>query len=494
MLSYFLVNSPVDLWGLFLIILVFIFGFRLLFALKKTEWLIYFLLVWLPLESLVLRYTPIAYYSGIKYFSEVLIYGLFFFAWRYYFKETKQFWPRLPINKWLLVFVGVGVISLLFNWYSPMIWLLGLRQFLRFVLLVFIIKFLNYEEKIVKRVISVGVLILGLEVLFGLIQYLSGGIFDKFLFSTQVVTVGGLATLGGIEQFWEPGSRVFATMGRYDQLGSWLALGLLLVFPFIYYLKNKQYKFYGWLAFFISVLVLVLTMSRASWLGFAFGIIAIGWFLYKEKRILYVFCILAVLLGGYLVGFAWARDNLSQITEKPGQTLAERMFEAVSWRAWQNSYDGYGRIFFIINTPRIVVWSSPLWGVGPGNYGGGVAAALLNTTVYNRLRLPFGIQDIYGQIDNSWFSVWGEYGTFGLVFLGGVFIVIIKTANNIYKNSHDELARLLASGVFGATIGLMVMAFFGPYFEFRSLMFYYWLAVGILFLFYVGDKEGTITN
>ena len=42
-MSDFLVNSPVDLWGLFLLILVFALSFSLLFAMKKPHWLIYFL-------------------------------------------------------------------------------------------------------------------------------------------------------------------------------------------------------------------------------------------------------------------------------------------------------------------------------------------------------------------------------------------------------------------------------------------------------------------
>ncbi|MBI4427152.1 MAG: O-antigen ligase family protein [Candidatus Magasanikbacteria bacterium] len=449
---------------------------------KKPHWLIYFLLIWLPLENIILRYAPTGVYGYIKYFPEVLIYGFFFFAWYFYAKNTKQLWPRLVINKWLLAFVGIGAVSLLFNWYSSMIWFLGMRQLLRFVLLIFIIIFLRCEENVIKKIIRVGAMVLGLEVLIGLAQYLSGGALDRYLFFSPTVAISNIAVLGGVERFWAPGSRVFATLGRYDQLGSWLAIGLLLAFPFVYHLKNIKYKFYLWCGFFISVLVLGLTMSRASWLAFVLGIITIGWFLYKDKKVLYVFGFAAILLAGYLIGFAWARDNVSQITEKSQQTLAERMFEAVSLRAWQNSYDGYGRIFFIINTPRMVVPASPLWGVGPGNYGGGAAAALLNTEVYNRLRLPFGIQDIYGQIDNSWFSIWGEFGTLGLIFWAGMFVVIIKTAKNIYTNSGDGFTRLWSAGMVGATVGVMVVGFFGPYFEFRSLMAYYWVGAGLLLM------------
>lgn len=494
MFSDFLIDSPIDLWGLFLLFLIFIFSFTFLFTIKKSHWLVYFLLVWLPLENFILHYASIDAYSYIKYLPEILIYGFFFFAWRFYFKETKQFWPHLPVNKWLLVFVGIGAVSLLFNWYEPTIWLLGLRQLLRFVLLVFIIVFLRLEKNTIKRVAIVGVGVLGLEIIIGLAQYFSGGALDRYLFFSPAVTISGLAAVGGLEQVWEPGSRVFATLGRYDQLGSWLAIGLLLSFSFLYQIKNQKYKIFGWTAFLAGVITLVLTMSRASWIAFAFGLIAIGWFLYKDKRVLYILGISAVLLAGYLIGFAWARGNVSQITDKPHQTLAERVFDAVSLRSWQNSYDGYGRVFFIVNTPRVVVWSSPLWGVGPGNYGGGAAAALLNTRAYNRLHLPFGIQDIYGQIDNSWFSLWGEFGTIGLIIWVGVFVIIIKTAKQIYHNSNNEFHKWWSAGMLSATVGIMAVGFFGPYFEFRSLMAYYWLSVGILFLFYVKDKNGKITS
>ena len=165
------------------------------------------------------------------------------------------------------------------------------------------------------------------------------------------------------------------------------------------------------------------------------------------------------------------------------------MFEAVSIDAWRDSYEGYGRIFFIINTPRMVVSQYPLFGVGPGQYGGGVAAALLHTDMYDRVHLPFGIQNTVGQIDNNWMSIWGETGTVGLIFWLGFFIAIIKMSLQVSRKSHHQFSRTTAEGLVGLTVGIMLIGFFGPYFEFRTLMFYYFSIVGVVALSWYGIKN-----
>lgn len=478
--AYFLAYLPANIWVLFLLFLVFVSGLLLFFQLRKTQIIIYLLLIWLPLESLVLRWTPVEYYGYIKYCPEVLLYGVFLIAWWRYWRRTGRILPALPLNKWLLGFLAVAIISLIANWYSPAVWLLGLRQLLRFVLLIFLVFFVAYPPEVRKKFFICGAIVLGGEIFLAFIQYLSGGALDPYLFSTQAVNIGNRAWLGGIEQFWTPGTRVFATLGRYDQLGSFLMLGLLFLFPVWYFAKEHKYKLWIGVLFLSGLLALFLTMSRASWLAFFVGIVVIGIGWLKEKKLAIAIGILAAILSVYLVGFAVARENALSITERSNQNLAERIFESVSLRAWRESYNGYGRIFFIINTPSVVVWSSPLWGVGPGNYGGGVAAALLNTKVYERLRLPFGIQNVYGQIDNSWFCLWGEYGTLGLVLWGGILVTIFCKARKSFQKGADE-HKWLAAGVAGATVGIAVLGFFGPYFEFRTLMFYYWLAVGLFF-------------
>ncbi|MFA6427562.1 MAG: O-antigen ligase family protein [Candidatus Magasanikbacteria bacterium] len=482
MIETALVYLPNNFIGLTLLGLAFILGLTLIFYVKKSEWIIYLLLVWFPFESLVLMYTPIRYFSYVKYIPEIIMYGLVIASFISFIRRKKKILSRQPLNKWIIGFVVISFISLLFNWYSPVVWTLGMRQILRFVLLLFVIVWMEYDEKVLKHIMIWGISMIGLEAILGLVQYASNGRLDQYLFSTRTVTVGNAAIVGGLEQFWTVGSRVFATMGRYDRLGSFIALGLIMAFPYAYHLKKNIHKVSFAILGLCSAFVLGLTYSRASWIACGVGVFVIGIILLKDKRVWIAFGVGFSVLALYLIGFAIAKDNLMSITEKPTQTIAERVVEAFSLKAWRESYEGFGRIFFIINTPRVVVWNYPFFGVGPGQYGGGAAAALINTDMYDRLHLPFGIQNTYGQIDNNWLSMWGEVGTIGLVIWIGLFVAIIRLSHDVWLRSQHEFDKLTALGLIGLTCGIMSMGFFGPYFEFRSLMFYYWTIVGIVAL------------
>ena len=48
---------------------------------------------------------------------------------------------------------------------------------------------------------------------------------------------------------------------------------------------------------------------------------------------------------------------------------------------------------------------------------------------------------------------------------------------------------ILAEGFVGLVIGIMILGFFGPYFEFRTLMFYFWFLAGILVLLWREKRQ-----
>jgi O-antigen ligase len=479
---------PINILSFCLIAIIGILGLIFLFQIKNTQWVIYFLLIWFPFESLVLRYTPIDYYAYVKYFPEVLLYSLAIAAWVYFMSKSHSIIPKNSLTKWFVAYLVVAIISLAINRYSPVIWILGLRQLFRFALVFFIVLFCQYDRQTLYRFVWIGGGMILIQAILGVVQFLAGGRLDPYLFSTAVIQIGNTALLGGAEQFWTPGTRVFATMGRYNTLASFLALGSALFFPVIYTLKEKKHKLW---AMGIAVLLgttLLLTFSRAGWVAAFAAIFFIGWRVIKDKRILIVASTFTLVIVGYISVFSIIHGNVSQIVDQPKQSIAERILEAVSIRSFRESYEGYGRIFFIVNTPRMVVASAPLFGVGPGNYGGGVAASLLNTEAYDRIGIPFGIQNVYGQIDNSWLSIWGEVGTLGLLSWIGLFVAIYSGALLVTKKSHDTFEVAWARGVMGAVIAISVLSFFSPYFELRALMFYFWLAVGGVFLFLQKNK------
>lgn len=481
----FLSTLVPNFFTIFLFGILFVTLLWFLFSLRKSEYILYFLMVWFPLESVVLKYTPLEYYSLVKYVPEVVLYGFFVASFFSYFKKTGKLIPKNPLGKWLFAFLAVALVSLLLNVYSVTIWALGIRQVLRFALVYFVILFLQYDKDVIKRLLLTGGAVMLFESVLAIVQYLSHGAMDRYLFSDDVISVGGNALVGGAEQFWEKGTRVFATLGRYDRLGSLLAVGIVALFPFCLKSGKEDRRF--WYVFCVIGLALILTRSRASWIAAVIGIVTIGVGILHERKVQWALGIAGFLVMAYLGLFTLYGGGGVQVVDKPTQTLAERLLEAVSFRSWKESYEGYGRIFFIINTPRHVIVSSPFFGVGPGNFGGGVAASLLNTKVYDKLKLPFGIENQYGQIDNSWLSLWGEMGTLGLLVWIGFFVSLWNMAKFVYlKGTGDE--KLLALGLLGIIPGIMAMGFFGPYFEFRSLMCYFWIISGVVALSWNNHK------
>jgi putative inorganic carbon (HCO3(-)) transporter len=465
-------------------------AFVLLFVAKKTEWILYGLLVWLPLESLLLIYAPLEAYAYVKYIPELVLYGLVVGAClKFFFKRGFFVPPRHPLIRWIGAIVACAVISLLLRWYDPVTWGLGLRQLLRFVLLVIVILVMRYDESVLKKIWWVACSMIALQAVFGMVQYVSGGALDRYLFSTETVAVGNQALIVGAEQTWEPGTRIFATMGRYDRLGSLLALGIIVLFPWIYHTKSRTRVWWvGVLILFLSA-VLILTRSRASWIAALVGVVSIGWYVKRDKRVITYGSVALGLVLLYVGVVAVVRQQSLQVVETRSQTVVDRLAEAVSPVAWQNSYDGLGRIYFIINTPRRVVSEYPLFGVGPGRYGGGVAAALGNTEMYDQTHMPFGIENKVGQIDNNWMSIWGEFGTVGLLAWIGLFLGVIGMSREVASRARNTFEQAIAEGVGGLALGIMCIGFFGPYFEFRTLMFYFWLMVGIVSVIWYRIRE-----
>ncbi|MBI2614179.1 MAG: 50S ribosome-binding GTPase, partial [Gemmatimonadetes bacterium] len=103
-----------------------------------------------------------------------------------------------------------------------------------------------------------------------------------------------------------------------------------------------------------------------------------------------------------------------------------------------------------------------------GQFGGGTVAALRNTRVYEQLGLPFGVYGTDGYIDNSWFSLWGETGTLGLLFYLWVYLGLFAYALRLHRRSQDAFTRSLALGFAAAQIGIAFNALLSTLLEIRT--------------------------
>lgn len=460
------------------------FGAVIAAAVYRPLWVLGSLAVYLPFETIVLKFTPDEIYVYARFFSEILIYLLAaVVVWRILNGTSRL--RHTPVDLPFILFLVILLASALINAVEPSVAVLGARQILRFVLVFFIVVYLQPDRPYIKRLTAIMLGVVGIEALIGLTQSFVGGPLDALLLPSEARTFGEITLTGGVTQFWDPGSRIFATLGRYDRLGNFLYFFLLIAVGLFYQAKALKDRRDLIPLFLLGLPALVLTYSRASWFAFLIGFLFIGIWIMRDRRVIAAFVSFVIVVTAYL---GVTGLNVRFITEAPGQTLVERFYEAFSYSRWRGEYYGLGRVFWMVQTPMTVIPASPLFGFGPGQYGGGAVAALGNTRVYEQLGLPFGVFGTEGIIDNNWFSLWGESGTLGLIFFLWMYVAILAECLRVYRTSPDAFTRSVAIGTMAAMLGIAFNAFLSTAFEIRTLAFYLWLYAG--FVVVLGEESG----
>lgn len=440
-----------------------------------------FLALYLPFEPFILKFVPDSIYLATRFFSEGLVYLVALVVlWRW-FRGSLHI-PRTTLDTPFVLFVISLVAAAVIHFVPLPIALLGLRQILRFMIVFFLVVSLRPTKTFIKKLTVALLVILLVQSVIGIAQSFVGEPLDQLLISSEDRTFGEVTLTSGVEQFWDPGSRVFSTLGRYDRLGNFLYIFLLLATGFLFTLAYQKSKLNTllWWVFALGIPTLILTYSRSSWFAFLIGFLFIGLIIKRDKKVFAGLMASVLIILGYL---AVSGLTVGLIAETPGQTLSERFFESFSYTRWRGEYYGLGRVFWYVHTPTTVVAASPIFGWGPGQFGGGAVAALHNTSVYDQLGLPFGVFGTEGFIDNNWFTLWGEAGTLGLFFFLWMYIALFRRSLATYHAADDPYVKGLAIGFAAVMLAVSFNAFTSSSFEIRTLAFYLWLYGGFVWTF-----------
>lgn len=446
------------------------------------------LVVYTVFEPFILKFVPDEYYLFMRYAGEGLLIILLISLIISKLLKGDFEYKKSPTDIPLALFIIASVVSMVINLQEPYIWILGLRQIFRYAILYYIIIYSDIKKDFIKKLLMLFIALLIIQAAIGLAQAVIGAPADNFLLPGKERGFESIDVPSYVVQFWEAGQRVFATMGRYDRLGVFMGIIMSMIIGFLYQFKDKRIKNALLVALIFSLPTFVLTYSRMSWLGLVLAVIAIGAFIKKDKRLIFglIALTIAVVLfsGAYMVSEG---IRLYQITDKADLTVVERVLGMFSMSELKTSYRSYGRLYFIANTPAKVVALNPFFGVGLGQYGGGVAQVLGNTDKYYEAGVPFGIEGIYGQIDNNWMSIWGEVGTIGLLIFIGLIYSLWGYAKKLYQKTKDNLTKSIALGFLGVVILVSFVSFFSPMFEIRTCAMFFWLLAGLVV--YLGNQE-----
>ncbi|PIR14010.1 hypothetical protein COV49_00265 [Candidatus Falkowbacteria bacterium CG11_big_fil_rev_8_21_14_0_20_39_10] len=463
-------------------VLAFVFALGLLaLSSQRMEIGLYFLMVYIPLEPFLLKFIDEDLILYFKYGNEALIFLLLIITLIKYFKKHGFKYIKTPIDLLLAIFILITIVSAVANLENPVFWILGLRQIFRYVLLYYIIIYSELSRKTSQRLAVLLMILLAAQAAIGLGQAIIGPGADNFLMPDKKANIEGFSSSEyDYYQFWESGQRVFSTMGRYDILGIFLCLAMLMAVGLIFEIKRFSSRFLLFIIFLFSLVTLALTYSRMSWLALVLGVFFMGVIIKRNKKIIFFLLIGLILLTAYLGAYVSTNNiDISRLNDQADMTLASRFLMLFSLSDLKNSYKYQGRLYFIVKTPAVVVKNYPLLGVGLGQYGSGVAFALHNTSKYDELGLPFGIEDREGQIDNNWFSLWGETGTLGLIALAVMIYGLFRYGLKIYNNSQDKFIKGVGLGFGAVVLAFSWLTLLGPYFESRIPSFYFWLLAGL---------------
>ncbi|MEK7452143.1 MAG: O-antigen ligase family protein, partial [Patescibacteria group bacterium] len=358
----------------------------------RPLWILAFLAVYFPFESVILKFIPNDAYVITRYASEGMIYVIAgVMLLRVLVRAIKL--PTTPIDLAFILFLITLLGSALINFVPFDIAILGTRQILRFMIVFFLVIYLKPSKEFVKKLTMILFAIVLFQCALGFLQYTVGERLDLLLLPSDARSLGEITLMSGVEQSWEPGSRLFGTLGRYDRLGNFLSFFLLIGAGFLFGFKKKKgfdfeiKKMHLWLfgLFVFGVPALVLTYSRASWFAFLLGFLFIGLYIKRNRYVAIFLATFVLVIVSYL---AMTGISVRYITETPGQTVVERFLESFSFTRWRGEYYGLGRLYWDVQTPLRVIPSAPIFGVGPGQFGGGAVAAIHNKKVYESLGLP----------------------------------------------------------------------------------------------------------
>jgi ABC-type multidrug transport system fused ATPase/permease subunit len=430
--------------------------------------------VYTPFEEFLLKWLPPRLASPAHYIPEAMI--MFILACLLGRNLLRGVWRRTPIDLPCLAFLLVTAASAVKNTVPSVVWLLGIREFGRYILLYYALVNCNPDRDTIRRYVRVLVAVAVIETFIGLVQAIIGTPAFTFL-APRDILIGGKVVRQGITQALGGHVRVFGTTFRYNALGFFITIFTLVTFGV--FQTQKQHKIktavqYGalWLLFGV---VLVLTVSRTSWLGLYVGIITI---LAIRRRLSAVLLIIVpVLITIVLASIVEIRDIRYAMEVEPSPV---RRYVATFTSAYHRVLREHGRLFSILEIGPTVLRKEPLLGFGPGTIGslvtGGGTHAVGFLPQYSREE-DLGIDNPSVQFlhDTGWIAILAQIGLVGLTVLWWIFLRLARAAWRCYRRVDDTFGRGLALGLLGCLAAVVVGNFFIFLLALRSVSLYIWL-------------------
>jgi len=440
---------------------------------KRMKYALFALAVYTPFEEFLLKWVPVDLYFYARFGNYGFILACFAVIWLRRLVEGRPLWVRTPIDIPLLLFLLWSGVSMLMNGIPPTAALLSYQPLLRFILLAFyLVQYIEFDERDTKRLLCIMVAVVIVEGLVGVAQSTIGAAASEFLAPRGREFMGHLA--GAATQMIQSGRfNIFGTMNRYNTMGAFMALYLVVSLAFR---RSKGLARYALAASYaVAVPCVILAAARAPWLGLLAG----AWFVFAfEGKVESLVLPLVVLL--FVVVVLSAFGGLVAYYGLDEASSLQRFLEPFSAEYRTAMSNKYGRIYYMTGFPLDVaaLGAKPfLFGFGPGSLGSRA------TDIFGIYALqPIGVRDDWHHFvaDVNWAYIFGQAGAIGLGLIVWGFVTLFSRAVRIYRHTESAFLKHLSVGYLGMFVAAVTIAFFFPMWEVRPLSLYFWLFGGIV--------------
>ncbi len=499
-----------------------------------VSFLIFFIALYPKLPSVHINHTWV--YIRLEDFfilSVVALWGL-----QFIFRKVK-----LPPKIWIpfALYLTVGLLSLIFSLiviaphlanFFPSVAVLYYIRHIEYLILFFVaFSTIKKKEDLRDYLIILSVTALAFSVYaFGQRFYLDlwtafPKFFEKYSYCFPSFQTGNEEFAKGVPLCLPKGARITATFAGHYDLAAYLVVLIPIFAALIFAIKKRLYKILTFILTLISIMVLIFTSSRVSFVAYLFGI-TVTLFLINRKRFIIPFYILSIVLllifsGSTAKRFMETFRFASVVTNNQGQVVGElpsNLKNKISNNIIENvptqnlpagsGFLGLPQLNAPQKTNQALVQSA--LSIEEARRlkleNGGVEISTISGSflvkkvlVYDisfttrfqaewpnawnaMLRNPLlgsGFATITLAADNNYLRILGETGLLGMASFLSIFFILALVLKQAIPEISDKMSKFYLFGIAGGVLGLFFNATLIDVFEASKVAETLWILLGI---------------
>ncbi|NIM03670.1 tetratricopeptide repeat protein, partial [bacterium] len=324
----------------------------------------------------------------------------------------------------------------------------------------YITVYLLQDEKNLKRLLHIGFVVGTIASSYALLQY------------------------GGIEPIWpmqlDPfGTRSVSTFGNPNFLASYLMLILPVVAVLAVYEKSLLKKVFLGGLFVINFFGLLVTRTRSAWLGLFVALVFVAFYLSCYQRSLisrnrkWLFLLVGILFLMMLYPVRFDEQKGKRV--RAVTVVFEKVKSIIDFKQM-----AYVQRFLIWQSAYSMFKESPVLGHGWGNFE---IIYPFHQGKFLRIKEYSPFRTHANNTHNEILEIASQTGIVGLGIYIWLFIIFFKTGIGSYRKLDNEHDRIVALGLLGSILGMLVdnLLNVSLHFPMPALLFWVWmgLVVGI---------------